>query len=609
MAIIEQTVFLGYDVALLLPDPNWRWLLEMGYSLKVEIDQGGTMRQDRKARHLVLRHRLTATWTLEKAETAALQGVLAQLGTSYIGVPIFVDQLPAALWGTKIHDAQWVIEYDETGYEIHAWDALPPVPTYRWFAPLLIGRRSERPRLTPRADGGAQFKLTLLERTPWDFRIKPAAEVLTGVDFPADLEVNWRELPQDWTEDINVYEDVGDGRVEGVGGQEGITVRVQQALVRLKNRSQIRKLLNFFLARKGRVQSFNVPWCSRPGDDTPATPYSTKVVFGDDELVINYQTDQEAESKIVFRQVPWEIAGVEGETPEQPEDAYLFRYTMNVPGGPLRWRFTSWENNLVRTEDAALVSYLGDVFGLMEHDQITQTIDLSDDATTIGSWIFEGNPLVRVMQRTLDLPLEVEIWKCNPATPDLAEMVYSGEVADVTIADRKLTATTLILGGRLDIKVPNAFYGPICSFAICGPGCNNGGSMPEANWTFTGTVVSSAGSELTFDLVSNPPAVDPTDDWFARAWVQKGAAATYELRHVIRSIRLSATRQRFQLKKPFRAIAPGDLISFMPYCTGTRNECENKFGNYINMLAHPHMDSQNLSIPQRDDNSSSGAKK
>lgn len=609
MAIIEQTVFLGHDLALFLPDPDWRSDFEMGYRIEVDVDQGASGRQDRKARHLVLRHRLKATFTLEEEDSTTLQALLWQLNASYVGVPIVIDVLNKDTWGDKIHNAQWVLEYDETGYEIHAADALPPNPSRAYFAPLFVGRLKQRPALRPADLGVSQFELELLERSPWDFRIAPAPQALDGVDWPAALEANWRELPEDATEQGITYHDVGDTRVEGVNGLEDATARTQSILVTCDGRDQIRTLLNFYLARKGRVQSFNVPWAFQPGDDTPATPHATKATFVDDELVLTFRDLDLAEATIKFRQAPWEVAGVPGETPELAEEAFFFRYKMNVPGGPLYWRFTSWEQSLQRTEGGVPVSYLGDVAGLMEHDKITQTIDLGDDATTIGSWIFEGNPLVRILQRTLDVPLEVEILKGPPSNPDGAETVYLGEVADVTSDDRKLTATTLILGGQLDIKVPNFFYGEICNYGICGPGCNDAGTMPEANWTFAGTIASIAGTQIVVTITSNPPGADLVDDYFAKAWLQGGAGETYELRHIVRSQKVSGTQQRFTLKKALRALQVGDALSWMAYCCGTRTECETKFGNYPRMGAHPHIGNQNLSIPSRDADAGAGGKK
>lgn len=615
MPLFHRTVFLGHDLALFLPDPNWRSSLEITHRLVAEIEAGQTGRENRRPKHYALRHELAATWTLPKAQTAELQNALWTLGTPttgdrvYVGLPIFVDQLVPGRWAEKIYDAQWVLNYDETGYSIHASDDLPEVPVRRWFAPLIVGRLQQRPKLTALSDERAQYALRLLERSPWDFRIAPAnpAPEVVEVDWPAALEANWKELPQDWTEDILEYDDVGDGRVEALDGQDGNVRRAQSFLVTMQNRAQVRALLNFFLARKGIVQSFAAPWLLQPGDDLPQTPHTTKARFADDVLKLTYSSDLTAEAQIGMLQVPWEIAGVAGETPEQAPDAYFYKLWLDVPGGLVVWRFTNWEHDLQRNEGGA-VTYKGDVNALFQHDKITHAIDLSDDPVAIGSWIFEGNPLVRVVQRVLDVPMQIEIRRGDPANPDAAAVVYSGEIVEADNEGRRLSASTAVLGGLLDVKVPNFFFGPVCNYQFCGAGCNTSGSMAPEDWTFTGTIVSQVGSDLTVTVTGNPPAAALVDDYFAKAWLKVGAGDAHELRQIVRSVALAGGQQRFKLKRPLRTVVIGAAATFRPYCSGTRAECEGKYDNYINMGAHPHIGNRNLSVPARTATTPTGKK-
>ncbi len=609
MAMFHRTVFLGADLVLFLPDPNWRWAVEVVHRKEAIVDAGETGRENRRPRRFTITHELSATWQIKQALTAELEAQLYTLSVPttgdrvYVGLPMFMDQLEPARWAERIYDAQWVLNYDETGYAIYAANAIPGAPARRWLAPLLVGRLSDRPVLQARTDREAQYTLRLLEKSPWDYRVAPAAEGAVSVNWPAALQDrdNWRELPQSGTEEIMVYEDLGDGRIEAADGQEGTTRRTQQFLVTLKTRAQIRTLLNFFLARKGRVQSFDAPWLLRPGANTPETPHTTKARFAEDALKLSYTSDASAHAKIGFVQVPWEIAGVAGEQPEQAAEAYFYRLTMDVPGGPLRWRFTNWETDLVRGGDG---TYLGDTKGQWEHDKITQTIDLSDEAVNLVSWILADNPLIRVVQRLVDVPIEIEIFKGDPANPDAAELRYVGEIEQVGIKSRKLTASTIVLGGRLAAKVPNFFFGPECNHEFCDAGCQ----LAAEDWTFAGTVVSQVGNVLTLAVTSNPPGAVLGADWFAKGWVSKGAGGTYELKQIVRSADVGGGQQNFTLQRPFAAVALGDVLTFMPYCGGTRAECETKFDNYINMGAHPHIAARNLSIPRRETTPTAGKK-
>lgn len=609
MALIERTVFLGADLVLFMPDPNWKFAIEVIHRKETRTDAGKTGRENRWPRRYTMLHEISATWSLPQAETAALETQLADLSVPtagdrvFFGMPMFMDQLAPASWAQRIYDAQWVLNYDETGYAIYAANAIPAEPVRRWLAPLLVGRLQQRPVLQAKTNLRAQCSLRLLEKSPHDYRVAPAAEGVVSANWPAALadRDNWRELPQSSTEEIMEYEEIGDGRMEAADGQEGTTRRTQQFLVTLKTRAQIRTLLNFFLARKGSVQSFTVPWLLQPGADTPETPHATRARFATDELRLLYKNDGLADAKISLVQLPWEIEGVAGETPEQAPDAYFYRLTMDVPGGPLQWRYTNWETDLARAGDG---TYKGDVEGWWEHDKITQTIDLSDDAVNLTSWLFEGNPLIRVVQRLVDVPIGIEIFKGNPADPDAAVKVYEGEIEAVSIKSRKLSATTMVLGGRLTAKVPNFFFGPECNHEFCGAGC----LLDTEDWTFTGTIESVSGNEVTLVVTSNPPGATLDDDWFAKGWMSKGAGETYELKQIVRSLPLSGGRQKLTLQRPLTEYTGGEVCTFMPYCGGTKGECQDKFGNYINFGGHPFISDRNLSIPRRETTPTAGKK-
>lgn len=607
MSWFHRTEFLGHDLALFLPDPNWRTAVQISLRLQAAIEAGRTGRENRWPKHPELRLTQSALFNLEAADTQALEDALANLGTPtigdrvFVGLPLFVDRLHVSEWGERIFDAQFVLNYDATGYTIHAANAVPAEPAREWLAPLMVGRLTERPRLKALNQDESEFRLRLIERSPWDYRIAPAAEAGVGADWPALLEANWRELPESATEDTLYYEQIGDGRVEALDGQEGAVRRSQRMLVTMQNRNQVRTLINFFFARKGRVQAFDAPWLLQPGADTPTTPHETKARFAADEITLAFANQDQADARVDFLQVPWEIEGVAGETPEQAAEAFFYKLWLDVPGGPVVWRFTNWSHDLTRAGDG---TYLAGQVGLMMHDKITKAIDLSDEPTTLRSWIFESNPLVRVLQRTLDLPLQIEIRRGNPAAPDAAVIDYTGDVGPVSMQGRQLSAPTKVLGGMLEVKVPGFFIGPSCNYQFCGAGC----TLNPVDWTFAGTIVSQVGNDLTVAVTANPPAAALVNDYFAKAWVSKGAADTYELRQIVRSVDLGGGQQKFTLKKPLRAIVGGEVVSFQPYCSGTRAECQGKFDNYINFGGHPHIAPRNLSVPARQTATPTGKK-
>jgi len=98
------------------------------------------------------------------------------------------------------------------------------------------------------------------------------------------------------------------------------------------------------------------------------------------------------------------------------------------------------------------------------------------------------------------------------------------------------------------------------------------------------------------------------DDFFAKAWIKTGEGEDYQLRQVVRSIALGGDQQKFTLKRPLRTVEVGAAVTFRPYCSGTRTECEEKFDNYINFGGHPHIGAKNLSVPTRDPVTPTGKK-
>jgi len=616
MAYFHRTVFLGHDLSLFLPDPNWETAVEITYRLSSHVQQGRTGRENRWPRHFALRHELAAAWVLGKDDTAALQAALYELQFSttpekrvYVGLPLFMDRLEPARWGERIHDAEWVINYDATGYAIHAADDIPAVPPYAWLAPLIVGRLDKRPQLKAITDWDSGFTLKLIERSPWDFRIAPAPQGATPANWP-DLLVDWTERPIDWTEDNLRYSEVGDGRIEALDEEMGVMRRGQELTVALQGRAHVRALLNFFLARKGRVQSFAAPWQLCPGEDTVATPHTPRARFAEDAITLRYGDDENASCRTKMVTVPWEEGDVAGETPSQDGRAYFYRFWINVPGGPVEWRFTSWESDLVRPDG----TYLGDANAFFKHDEITHTIDLQDNSVTIESYLFAGNPLLLIRRRQLDVPLHVEIRKGPAANPAAAKIVYVGEVGEVKGGSRSISASTLVLGGRLQVKVPAYYYGPTCQHQFCGAGCNRvdadnpGGSMPPEAWTFSGVITAGAANTIDITVTDNPQAVDLVDDYLAGAWIKSGEGDAFELKKIVRSQQLGPTTQRLTLKRALRVAGIGAEVTFMPACSGTRAECT-RYGNRKNFGAHPHIGPENLSLPTQETATPTATKK
>lgn len=592
--------FSGQSILCLLDPLDWSGGVRIRHALPVSIEEGLSGRENRRAEAEALRLTVTASYFLDGEEAQALRVALASLYGGRLGLPLWVDALSGAEWASRIYDPEIII--DLTAPALLAKGAtLNPAHLY---APLVVGRLEQSPELAPFTGEHAGATLTVVEDGPHAWRVGANALAASGT-WPALLAPDWSEPPTETARGGIERQTYGRGRESAIEGAERAFRWGEEARFQLASRDELRALLAFFLASQGQRTPFTQAWWWRPGTPTAQAPHESRVRFASDRIDVDYMAGQLAVASVAFLQVPWEVEALPGEAPAQAALAYLYRYTLQVPGSPVVWRFTDWERPLSRIEELVTVDYLPRP---MQHDRITQDYRLGDEGTKISSGLFADHPFLRFVSRTLEAPLGVEIFECDPADPSAARLRYAGEVADVKVDGRRLSASTSVLAGALEMKLPAFLIQSTCNYALCGHGCNGAGEMPEANWTFAGTLVSATGTELVVAITSNPPAATLGADYFAKAWIKKGTGAAYEARDVIRSVNLGGGQQRFTLKRPFSALTVGQVFEFMPYCGGTWAECKTKFSNSINFGGHRHVQTVNPTLPSRETTQQSGKK-
>lgn len=606
----------GNVITLVTDDPDWSKRPEIKAVIATDIEEGRTGRENRRARHSELRHEITLTYTLEPEAVLAWQDMLVRpsLLTGYIGIPLPFDRLLVGEWISVpcLYAANYYLCIPSVGApSIRAAAALTPawlqnlaaLDPEATIAPLYVGRFKKRPVLKALTDMHAQASVTLLEESPWDYRLTPTVPASAlGPDWPESIEANWRTAPEDSTQDILDFTSIGNTRLKAVDGQEGAVRRAQKFTATREGREGIITLLNFFLARQGRVESFTVPWLLRPSDNpTDTVPHVTRVRFASDTLSLSFHHDEAIDVQISLLQVdPAELnpdPGA-GEQPAQPAEAYLYRFSITNPDGTTAavWRYTDWEHDLVGQENALPVTYKGDASGLIEHDAVEQDSELGDNSTTITMSASVGsgeNPLVPLAARAIDLPLHIDILSCDPAAPAAAALIYTGTVATVEADGRRLTAKTSVLGGLLEIKVPSLYYSPICNWRFCGPGC----SKPIATYTTTLQLQTQAGSTVTATISKDAPSAAPAlAEYFARGYlIVQGAPA--QIRQITGSAARVGNAITLTLKTPLLGFAQGMIATIRPDCDGSVSICRTRYDNLINFGGHPRMGPQNLSLP------------
>jgi hypothetical protein len=399
--------------------------------------------------------------------------------------------------------------------------------------------------------------------------------------WPNELRPNWVSSPIDKPTQGFQFNQVGEVRERTIENQEIPFVWGQEADFFLTNRDDIRTLLLFFLVSQGQRKPFSQPWWLAPGTPTSTAPASTVVRFAADTLQFDFETDGVVSCKVAVVQLPWEIEGVEGETPVQPARVFLYQIKHALPD-PQYYRYTNWPRPLTRDSDGTYAP------SPMAHEKIVDGIDMKNETVALDSFVFDGNPLMQFVPFVSEARMWLSIFEVSsdPVDPNTAVLRWYGEVRSVQQVGRKITATAVFLGSLMDRQIPNVLIGPTCNTYLFSPRCG----LNKADFQKSGTLTTSSGNTLTV-------ATDATDaaNIFAHGWIEVGSGATWELRAIIGSTPV-AGGQQLVIDWPLRQAATGQGVVFYRGCDLTAAACTS-LGNFANFRGHPCLPLINLSLP------------
>ena len=501
MSNIHETTLDGVAIILLMKRPNWSSPVEVTYSRAVEILETVDGREDRSPLHDTLRLSIAASYVLTREDAADLRTKLADADTTKkIGIGVWPDMMAAAVvgpWADRIHESYKGINWDATGFTL--FDPASPPSTYLHIAPLLVGWL-DRPSLNALTEEGpATYRLTVVEDGPATFAVSAAPETVSDA-WPATLTPNWRRV-SDYSEDKLVRERVGQGRELQLDRDEAPMAWGQEAVYTMQTRALIRTLLNHWNNHHGPHESFSAPTHFRPGSNLPSTPYTTIFRYYSETLRLTYRAAMVAEATVKLIQLPWEISTQVDA--EQPRITYLYEFTRTTSIAPIQTttdRYTSWESDITSN---------GDVFiggEAMEHDSIHSDIRLGL-STNLKSWVFAGNPLLKLIPYGLETPLNLTIWRVDPSSAAAREWLFTGEVLEATATGKAIQASCSFLGHKLDRKGPDLLFGLQCNASLSDSMCG----LAVDDWTLKGTKLTPV------NLVSFPNGLDNS------AWAKTGS--------------------------------------------------------------------------------------
>lgn len=342
---------------------------------------------------------------------------------------------------------------------------------------------------------------------------------------------------------------------------------------------------------------------SSPGDLAVGSVNLVSLIlvrFVKPSIDLNFQTDARASARLEFLEVPAEYANPAGEVIGQsmgslPERPYLYRFIRRYPGETVVDAMTDWESDLLA--DGLLHRTRG-----IEHDAISDSTDPDLSLVTLQLRHFPGNPLWLVIANALEIPLELEIYRCTADREGHAlspELWFSGQLKKRSTKTRGpfITASFEHKLAILQQKVPVPVMQPECNWEFCSESC----ALSFANFTWSAVVVAISDASVTlgtFVRTNGGASIVFGEDWFSfgRLWCGS-RAADYAQRTIYSSSAIASGQVTVQLSRGFLTPpAVGSTVYLQPGCNGTLEWCRTKYNNYDNFGGLPYMPTGNRSF-------------
>ncbi len=577
----------GLSILCLLVDHDWKETqFAVSHYFPDDITAGLSNRESRRPEAEALLLSVGIKIIADSDEAQDLRQTLATLGKGWVGVPLLNDQFLGADYataGARAYAPQRFL--DLTAPAIVAdGDSLTAEHTY---APLVVGHITELPPIEPISGTAALCAATLTEDSPWDFRLGINATIAAGT-WPEVLLPDWSTPPTQTPVHGLEFARIGLQREQTIAQEERAFVWASESSFTLADKTELATLLGFFLASRGRWTPFDGSLGFTPGTPTAEAPNVTKLRFADRTLKIFFASSQVATARVKFQQVPWEIVGTAGETPQQPARIFLYQITYGVPG-PVLFRFTNCWRPLTRTDDGTYAP------APMQHEAIDGGLDLQGEDITLNSFLFDGNPLAMFNPNILEGRLWLRAFEIetDPIDADEAVLKWFGSIAKAPQTGRAFAAECQWLGGLLDREVPNVRFGPMCNTFFLSSRCGH----LKSTWAKTGTLSSS--SENTIFIATADAAAANT---YAPGKIEVGAGLTYESRVIVASTP-GTGGQELTLDRPLRQAATDQDITYYRICDRTVARCKelDPTGWKGRFRGHPNTPQVNLSLPQAAD--------
>ncbi len=574
-------------VRVLLVRPDWNpkkgRRVSIAHKLDTRVDEGRTTIEERRPQRAALLLTQKCTMLIAGNEADDWRKGVAALGPTMVAMPLWVDALPVAQWATRIYDPQKVINFDDGGnFAIYDGGSLPGVPTYPYYAPLLVGRWDKRPAASAITPKLGEIEIVLNEASPYSCRI--------GVNAAPST---WSAMP-DWTHPPRDVSDYGLEQLRSSAAREVALDRtnaaarwMQDAGFTFASRAEIRTALAWFVAKRGSWQSWApLPAWFQPGADTSGTPSNYTARFADDSLSLDYTTPNAATSRIGFVQ--------EIDTGARSQALTAQKFLVSVS-----YQHDTANPELYTTYDAP-ITVAGQTFqpSQVEVKQLRLSLKPQDERAEVLVPFTLGSLCDDWKKGRLFGTLTLSVWAIDPDNLPLAlpDALFSGLVTNVVPNGTMHTVEATLFGPLLGARVPAWSYGETCRAHLFDTLCK----LDAATYSSTGTTAAADLSADRFTLTIHGAAgwggAPYPDNWFANGTLVTGTGRKSIIVLITGSGTDGGGNLTVTVKRPLWADmldAVSQAVTIEPGCGGQyETDCGTKFNNQDNFRGEPFMPDQ-----------------
>lgn len=328
--------------------------------------------------------------------------------------------------------------------------------------------------------------------------------------------------------------------------------------------------------------------------------------FDSDTLALSWDLTGQASAEVTCLEVQSEYDATAGETAGVTLGALERRaYLYEATDGLRVWRMTNWESDIATATGTFTARPI-------EHDRIQEEIDLQAHDMRIRCGLWADNPFAEWVDVVDFPPLEVSVWRCDPANANATRaLIWKGLARS---ADWQGGSLDVIVGGPtrlMDIQVPRRIVQRSCSAALFDSQCG----LDRAQWKFSARFFAATGSAPilyrmdTWSWRSGAALPAIGAGYFAGGYLERTVGGVRRRIGILNSTALTGGIVDLTLRGALDPFPAGvETWDVWPGCDGSWTSCATKFSNSGRFVGFPHMPVANPAfVPVKSDKA--GAKK